>query len=125
MIGMMWQSRKALDLLRDPRLSLHSIVTNWEGSEGDFKLYGIGEDVRDEPRRQALFTAIEAAHGEAPDPDGSGNSDDFHVFAVDIDRAGFVRFGESTWEAWSWDPRHGLRKQEQPSDRPIRLGGST
>ena len=115
MIGMMWQSRKALYLLRDPRLSLHSIV----------KLYGIGEDVRDEPRRQALFTAIEAAHGEAPDPDGSGNSDDFHVFAVDIDRAGFVRFGESTWEAWSWDPRHGLRKQEQPSDRPIRLGGST
>ena len=39
-LGMMWQSRKALDLLRDPRCSLHSTVSDRQGSEGEFKLYG-------------------------------------------------------------------------------------
>jgi len=38
MLGMMWRSPKALDLLRDPRLVVHSVVSRREGDEGDFKL---------------------------------------------------------------------------------------
>ena len=38
MMGMMPGSRKAADLLRDPRLVVHSIVTRWEADEGDFFL---------------------------------------------------------------------------------------
>jgi hypothetical protein len=40
LVGMIWQSPKARDLLRDPRFVAHSVVTNRSGAEGDFKLYG-------------------------------------------------------------------------------------
>src|SRR5437763_4093840 len=40
MLGMMWRSPKALDLLRDPRLVVHSVVSRRDGDEGDFKLSG-------------------------------------------------------------------------------------
>ena len=39
-LGMMWQSLKALDLLRDPRCTVHSVVSKPDGSEGEFKVYG-------------------------------------------------------------------------------------
>ena len=34
-LGMMWRSRKALDLLRDPRCSIHNAVSDRMASEGD------------------------------------------------------------------------------------------
>jgi hypothetical protein len=39
-LGMIWQSKKALDLLRDPRCVLHSVVTDPDANEGEFKLRG-------------------------------------------------------------------------------------
>jgi hypothetical protein len=39
-LGMMWRSPKALDLYRDPRLVVHSVTCNREGTDGDIKLYG-------------------------------------------------------------------------------------
>jgi pyridoxamine 5'-phosphate oxidase-like protein len=39
-LSMMWQSTKAVDLLRDPRILVHSVVTNREGTEGEFKVRG-------------------------------------------------------------------------------------
>ena len=38
-LGMMPNSRKALDLLRDPRVVVHSVTCDREGTDGDFKLY--------------------------------------------------------------------------------------
>ncbi len=49
MLGMMWQSKKALDLLRDPRCLVHSIITDRKGNEGEFKLRGRARHRR--PRR--------------------------------------------------------------------------
>ena len=40
LLGMMWRSRKALDLLREPRCAVHSAVCDPNGSDGEFKLYG-------------------------------------------------------------------------------------
>ena len=40
LLGMMYRSKKALDLLRDPRCVLHSTVSNPNGSEPELKLYG-------------------------------------------------------------------------------------
>ena len=40
LLGMMWQSKKALDMERDPRIVVHSTVSDREGTEGDFKLHG-------------------------------------------------------------------------------------
>src|SRR5213594_2952279 len=39
-LGMMWQSKKALDLIRDPRLVVHSVTCNREGTDGDVKRQG-------------------------------------------------------------------------------------
>lgn len=115
MIGMMWQSRKALDLLRDPRLVLHSIVTDWDGTEGDVKLYGTADPVPIGPRRSALYRTLEVAHGWSEDT-SQDEDPEYHVFAIDIASAGYVRFFETSWVAWSWTPERGLVKQERPKE---------
>ena len=45
-LSMMWQSTKARDLLRDPRILVHSVITSRDGAEGEVKLRG---SARDEP----------------------------------------------------------------------------
>jgi hypothetical protein len=115
MIGMMWRSRKALDLLRDDRIVVHSTVTDWAGTEGDVKLYGRASVVPIGPRRSACYRAIEAAHGWPVDA-SADDDPEYHVFAIDIEHAGYVRFGESTWESWTWSPGSGVQKQERPKE---------
>ena len=51
-LGMMWQSRKALDLRRDPRCPVHSTVSDRHGREGEFKLYGRGLEILDLEERR-------------------------------------------------------------------------
>src|SRR5258705_4127913 len=103
MLGMMWQSPKALDLLRDPRIVVHSVVSERTGKEGDFKLYGRVVDVQDPDRRAAYRAAIKARIGwEPPEPS-------YHLFAIDIDSAGFVTFDEPRY-GLAWDPTGGLRR---------------
>jgi hypothetical protein len=50
LVGAMTWSRKAADLLRDPRYVLHSAVTGPDSGEGELKLYGpaaeAGQDLR-------------------------------------------------------------------------------
>src|SRR5438270_5198776 len=60
MLGMMWQSPKALDLLADDRCVLHSCTSDRAGSEGDFKLYGRARDVPEPELRDAYKAAIRA-----------------------------------------------------------------
>lgn len=98
-LGMMWQSRKALDLLRDPRCLVHSTVSDREGKDGEFKLYGRARVVADADDRerycQALFAKIDWR------PEG----DEWHLFAVDVDEVVFQRFGDDdaghVWERWT------------------------
>ena len=107
MLGMMWRSPKALDLLRDPRLVVHSVVSSRLGNEGDFKLYGRAVPV-DEPERRARYRAtIKARIDWEPD------EPNYHAFAVDIDSAGFVTFAEGDRRWLAWDPERGLRGGEQ------------
>ena len=94
-LGMMWQSRKALDLLRDPRCVVHSTVTDRAGTEGDVKVYGRAVPVDDAGTRERYCRALEARIGWRPEGD-------FHLFAVDITEVGyFVVAGEGhvtrTW----------------------------
>src|SRR5438093_13339989 len=67
MLGMMWRSPKAVDLLRDPRCVVHNVVPDKHGKEGDFKLYGRAEDVQDPARRERYRETIKARMGWAPD----------------------------------------------------------
>ena len=101
-LGMMWQSRKALDLLRDPRCVLHSCTTDRLGTEGDAKIYGRAVDVQDRALRNAYRAAVEARLDWAPD------EPDFHAFSIDVGSAGFICFGEPK-TVLSWDPEQGTR----------------
>jgi hypothetical protein len=105
MVGMMWRSPKALDLRRDPRYVAHSIVTTRLGTDGDFKLYGRAREIDVGEVRARYRAAIRARiDWEPPDP--------FHVFALDVESAGFVVFGEEAF-GMAWDPDRGLRRWAQ------------
>jgi hypothetical protein len=103
MLGMMWQSPKARDLLRDPRCIVHSATTNRMGTEGDFKLYGQAVDIRDPELRAAYRAAIKARIDWEPDEPS------YHLFAIDVESAGFLIFGEERY-GLAWDPERGLRR---------------
>jgi hypothetical protein len=105
LVGMMWQSPKALDLLRDPRFVAHSVVTNRSGAEGDFKLYGRARAIDDAGTRAAYGAAIRARIDWEP-------SEPYHLFALDVESAGFVIFGKERY-GLAWDPARGLRRWTQ------------
>jgi hypothetical protein len=107
MLGMMWRSPKALDLLRDRRLVVHNVVSSRKGDEGDFKLYGRAVPVEESERRSRYRATIKARIDWEPE------EPNFHVFAVDVDSAGFVTFAEGNRFGLAWDPGRGLRRWEQ------------
>ena len=106
MLGMMWQSPKARDLLRDPRCVVHSVVSNREGTEGDFKLYAQAREVEEPARRRRYREAVKARIDWEPE------EPTFHLFALEIGSAGFVIFGKERY-GLAWDPESGLRRWEQ------------
>jgi hypothetical protein len=103
LLGMMWRSRKAVDLLRDPRIVVHSVTSDREGIEGDVKLYGRAIDISDPEVRQAYRDAIKSRIGWAPD------EPEYHLFALDIESAGYIVFGNDR-HALTWDPSSGMRR---------------
>jgi general stress protein 26 len=106
-VSMMWRSRKALDLLRDPRVVVHSVTSDKDGSQGDVKLYGRIADEQDPEVRSAFRDAIRARIDWAPD------EPNYHCFSVDVERAGYIRFGDDG-SALAWDPERGLRRLRHP-----------
>lgn len=104
--GMMPRSPKALDLLRDPRYVAHSVVTSRLGTEGDFKLYGRARPVDDPGRRAAYRAAIKARIDWEPEEPG------YHLFALEVESAGFVVFGDDAY-GMAWDAERGLRRWAQ------------
>ncbi|MGP0107465.1 MAG: hypothetical protein ACLPR9_01110 [Acidimicrobiales bacterium] len=83
----MWQSRKALDLLCDPRSVVHGTVTDRAGTQGDVKVYGRAVPVDDAGTRERYCRALEARIGWKPEGD-------FHLFAVDITEVGYFVVAE-------------------------------
>ena len=99
-LGMMWQSRKALDLLRDPRCTVHSTVSDRNGTEGEFKVYGRAVEVTDPKELRQFCDAVYAAIGlRIEDMEGQG-----HCFAIAIESVVFSRlegeeFHRQVWKA--------------------------
>jgi hypothetical protein len=106
-VSMMWRSRKALDLLRDPRVVVHSVTADRMGTDGDVKIYGRAIDEQDPAVREAFREAIRARIDWAPD------EPNFHCFSVDVEEAGYIRFGDEP-VALAWDPKKGLRELAHP-----------
>ncbi|MDA0265181.1 MAG: pyridoxamine 5'-phosphate oxidase family protein [Chloroflexi bacterium] len=97
-LGMMWRSQKALDLLRDPRCSIHNAVSDRHATEGEFKVYGRATDVADIGERERY---LEAMSKKIDIPMGQ---QDFHCFAIDLHSAAAntligEEFQHQTWQA--------------------------
>ncbi len=105
-VSMMWRSRKALDLLRDPRVVVHSTPSDRMNPGGDIKLYGRVVDEQDPAVRAAFRDAIRARIDWAPD------EPEYHCFSVDVTSAGYTVFGEGRSHALAWDQERGLRRLE-------------
>jgi len=105
LLGMMWRSPKAVDLLRDDRCVLHSCTANQDGSEGDFKLYGTARDEHDPAIHEAYRAAVRARIDWEP-------SGPFHLFAIQVESAAFVVFSPDSY-TMAWDPSGGTRRWNQ------------
>jgi hypothetical protein len=87
LVGAMAWSRKAADLLRDPRFVLHSAVTGPDSGEGELKLHGSAVEASGDVRG-----ATADAWWSARAPDKA------IVFSLHIEQAAFIE----------WDIEHGL-----------------
>lgn len=101
LVGAMVWSAKAADLRRDPRYTLHSIVTGPDTGEGELKLRGLAMEADADLR------------AEAPNSWWSGQGPDkATVFVLRIGQALFVAWdierGEMTVHQWS--PTGGYRR---------------
>ena len=95
-LGMMHDSRKALDLIRDPRLSMHNATEDKNVAEGDAKLVGRAVQVTEEAevdRAREIF----AAHTGHPPPAGP-----MHLFTVDVQELSFLKPAGDHLDIESW-----------------------
>src|SRR5690348_5989356 len=101
-LSMLWRSRKAQDLARDPRVLVHSAITNREGGEGEFKIRGVARGVDDVETQRRYAAAVGRDLGWHPQPGR------FHLFAVDIDQVTFIRYDNATGDQYValWPPEH-------------------
>ena len=99
-LGMSYRSRKALDLLRDPRITVQTVVINKDGSEGDIKLYGHAEDVQSPETRRTYLEAVQRELGYELSAD-----EPFHLFAVDVESAAYVVIEDGEQKVRVWPQR--------------------
>jgi hypothetical protein len=99
-LSMLWRSNKAADLLRDPRILVHSIVTGRDGAEGEFKIRGTARAEHDPDIQRRYADAVTAELGWTPTPGRS------HLFAVSIDHVTFIRYDDASGDQHvaTWPP---------------------
>jgi hypothetical protein len=81
---MMWRSRKAADLLRDPRVVIRNGPCVITGGEGELTLRGRALTIQD-PEVRRRFAAAVAERTVWKEPR-------FHLFSVDIETAALIRY---------------------------------
>ena len=99
------RSEKLRDLQRDPRCALHNSISDVNGTEGEFKLYGTAVPVDAETRDGDY----DAWWKNFP-PDRSS------VFYMDIEGAAFVGWDtdKGELEVTRWSPDHGVTVERRP-----------
>ncbi len=109
MAGMMWQSNKALDLLRDPRCLVHTTVHDRMDAMGEFKLRCRASEVQDPKKRDRYGEVIYARIDWRPEGQ-------FHLFSFDIESAVHMQFGDERKHFTMWTPDGGLvfRVEDSP-----------
>ncbi len=88
-LPMLLGSLKAKDLIRDPRVLVHNIVTGRDGTtDGEFMLRGRGVLEKDRRLNEEISAAIAA---ELPWRPEAGM---FHLFRVEVDHVASIRWGD-------------------------------
>lgn len=87
LLNMMPRSLKALDLLRDPRVYVHTPVTSKEANEGEFKLAGRAPVLEDDRLRRKLDDLFWRMIQWRPAADS-------HYFEVLAERVAYHRYGD-------------------------------
>jgi hypothetical protein len=95
-LGMMWQSFKALDLLRDPRCAVHNSISDRMAPEGEFKLHGQAADIQDLEERSRYGDALYKKIGWKP------QEPKYHLFSVDIESAALFMNAENVRLVKRW-----------------------
>jgi hypothetical protein len=94
-LGGIWQAKKALDLLRDPRCTIHSTTVNKDGQEGDAKLWGRATPLAEDRVEDYWQWVFEQSGWRANGP--------AHIFTIDLESAAFVTFrGDGTMRRLQW-----------------------
>lgn len=119
-LGMMVGSRKAMDLRRDPRLTVHSGSNEPETWSGDVKLSGTGIEVTDEDELEAFRRAGEATRAssledEKTAPEAQESPEPFHLFKISIDEVAMVTLSEAKDHLVieRWHPGQPIRRVER------------
>ncbi len=69
---------------------MHSVITNRDGTEGEFKIRGTARAEHDPGVQRRYAEAVANSLGWNPEPGW------FHLFAVDIDQATFISYDPPT-----------------------------
>jgi pyridoxamine 5'-phosphate oxidase-like protein len=81
-------STKAKDLMRDPRVVVHSIVTSKEGADGEYKARGRARLEIGTVLNERIAEAISQQLGWSP------VAGKFHLFRVALEDITFIRWGD-------------------------------
>jgi hypothetical protein len=100
LLSMLWQSRKARDLLRDPRVLVHSVITSRDGGEGEFKVRGTARALHDAEVQRRYADAVARDLGWEP------TIGRFHLFAIDVEQVTFIRYDDANGDQYVaiWPP---------------------
>ena len=93
-LAMLLGSYKAKDLLRDPRILVHSIVTSRSGAAGEFKVRGSALPEQDRELQVRFAAKVAEELGWRPEPGK------FHLFRIEIEDVTFVRYDEPTGDQY-------------------------
>ena len=97
-------SLKARDLMRDPRVFLHTPVRDrHSGEPGEFKLRGQAVEISEASLREAVADTFERESGYRP-------PEDWHLFTLDVESAAFLRYDEeeNLNRMLVWTPERGV-----------------
>jgi len=111
-LSMMWDSTKATDLLRDPRILVHSVISSRDGGEGEFKVRGAARAEND--------TAVQSRYAQAVAESLGWEAEVgwFHLFEVSIEHLTYIRYDPviEYQHVAMWPPaREFIRKHATPT----------
>jgi hypothetical protein len=105
-LGMMLESRKAADLLRDPRLALHNATEDKQVTNGDTRISGRAVELTDEESLGRFSQAFQGETGYSPPPP-------YHLFKVDVTELMFLKPGGDHLVIESWREGGSVKRTER------------